>query len=85
MGSVLIDHEGIAQWSINTEPTSVSPNKPQARLWLTGLYYDLHDKQLTNQKAVDSSGSYEEWEKLYSMEMGPCTHKCGVLYSSNVY
>ena len=37
---------------------------------LTGLYYDLHDKQLTNQKAVDSSGSYKAREKLYSMEAG---------------
>ena len=48
---------------------------------LTGLYYDLHDKQLTNQKAVDSSGSYKELEKLYSTEMGPCTPTCGSVHA----
>ena len=34
---------------------------------LTGLYYYLHDKQLTDQKAVDSSGSYK-------------ARMCGVVY-----
>ena len=77
VGSMSIDHEGT--------PTSVSPidHKPDYRL--TSSYYDLHDKQLTNQKAVDSSGSYKEREKLYSMEIGPCMHTCGVLYSGSVY
>ena len=58
-------------------------HKPDYRL--TGLYYDLHDKQLTNQKAVDSSGSYKEREKIYSMETGPCARTCGVVYSGSVY
>ena len=57
--------------------------KPYCRL--TGLYYDLHDKQLTNQKAVDSSGSYKEREKLYSMETGLCAHTCCVVYGGSVY
>ena len=52
---------------------------------LSGLYYDFHDEQLTNQKAVDSSGSYKAREKLYSIETCPCMRTCGVVYSGSVY
>ena len=38
-------------------PLSVSLINHKPDYCLTGLYYDLNDKQLTNQKAVDSSGS----------------------------
>ena len=41
---------------MRTHECFVINHKPYYRL--TGLYYDLHDKQLSNQKAVDSSGSY---------------------------
>ena len=85
VGSVLIDHQGVARvvYQLETHECFLINHKPDYRL--TGLYYDLHDKQLTNQKAVDSSGSYKEWEKLYSMETGPCVCTCGVVYSGSVY
>ena len=79
---------------------SVSPinHKPDYRL--TGLYYDLHDKQLTNQKAVDSSGSYKAREKViyicyafllikfaYTLRrrVRARARKCGVVYSESAY
>ena len=85
VGYVLIDHEGIARvvYQHGTHECFQINHKPDYRQ--TGLYYDLHDKQLANQKAVDSSGSYKEWEKLYSMETGPSARTCGVVYCGSVY
>ena len=80
MCSTLIDNEGVARVVYQHGTHECFPDYR-----LTGLYYDLYDKQLTNQKAVDSSGSYKEREKLYSMETGPCMRTCGVLYSGSVY
>ena len=64
VGSVLIHHEGVARVVYQNGRHECFPinHKPGHRL--TGLYYDLHDKQLTNQKAIDSSRSYKAREKL---------------------